>query len=704
MKSVRLVHPIGWCLDVASTAKRRSSEFDDDTRRPPVAHTRSFGYDVTMKSWYWAGLGVAVIAIASCSDDTLRCGPGTVRKGGECVRQSSSSAGSSNSGTDGAGTGNTVDMGSAGDRADDGAGGDKGSSAGAAGEGGSGGEGGGEGGSAGGGNETDLITTALDCGSRNITNAIVMPDTISKDMAWAGVIYLPNGLKVQNEPTLIITPGTKIIVGRDASIDFGVLGSHATIIAKGTVDEPITFCGETDAAGHWAGMIFRSGIKSESVLKNVLIADGGGTDAALTLEMPLAVQGVQVRNSHTNGVNAVGFHPSSSTLIVSGAAKAAVKATAAKGVEVPINSQLTGNGLDLIDLAFSSFDADVTFRDLGVPYRQVTDSTASVAAVPPVVTLEPGVTYSLAKQKQLDFGNATVHALGNASKPIVFQGLNCPQLDAPCFPGASGTAESGSRVVASGADVRFQYVDFRQLGTSTDAALTVSATSLAVDHVNITGAPSYGLTFLGSGKFSAGSNNLSVNSAQSSAVFKLGCGAMASLPPDTKMSSTLDMSPMLSTAHTVVNCAVVTSSSTWSAAGSPYWLSGLEIDGGASLTVSAGTTLRIAPSGSISVLAGGALTALGTLAAPIQFAARDASNWGGLSTEVGATAQLDYVVVDRAGANGSAISAGAPIGLTHSTISNSSSWGLKKSASDQTDYGANNAFLGNASGDVGTLP
>lgn len=382
-----------------------------------------------MKRWYWVGLAATVVAIASCGDEPLRCGPGTARKGNECLVQGqpAHSAGGSKSADnspDGS-VDNGGDTGSAGDRSDGtggisdasgGAGGDGESGAGSAGE-------SGQGGSAGATvAEAGLITTELGCDSHNITGATLITEPITQDTVWSGVIYLPKGLSMRNEPTLTITPGTRIIVGHDAAVEFGWPGGgHATIVAAGTVDAPIMFCGETDTAGYWAGMVFRSGVKSTSVLRNVLIADAGGTDAALTLEMPLLVQGVQVRNSGANGVNAVGFAPKSSTLIVSGAAKTAVKVSKAKGAEVPMSSRLAGNGLDLVELAFSSVDTNVTLRNLGVPYALASLQIAAGASL----TLQPGIQLLIAQGGSISvLSGGTLNASGNAQSQVEFRARN----------------------------------------------------------------------------------------------------------------------------------------------------------------------------------------------------------------------------------------------------------------------------------------
>lgn len=663
-----------------------------------------------MKSRYWAGLVLGVAAVASCDDDGVRCGVGTAREGDVCLPKDgagfSAAPGNSDGNGEDAGKGgsaaaSSADAGMGGDRAEGGAAGadsmDNGGDS-------AGGNSAGNGGTAGTGpDQTGLITTALDCGSRDVTGASIITEPITQDTTWSGVIHLPNGLSVRNEPTLTIAPGTKIIVGHGATLEFGWLGSHATIVANGTLDQPIKFCGETDTPGYWGGMIFRSGIKTTSVLRNVLITDGGATDAGLTLEMPLRVQGVQVRHSGANGVNAVGFDPASSTLTVSGSTNAAIKATAVRGAQVPLASQLTGNGLDLVDIAFGSFDADVTLRDLGVPYRQLADTTvASAAAIPPVVTFEPGVVYWLAKQKRLDFGMATVHALGSASNRIVFQGVVCPQPEAPCPSSTpSGTVDAGGRVIASGTDVRFEYVDLRKLGTSTDAALTVQGATLEVNHLNIIGAPMYGLAFTGFGKFSADSNNLNVGLAQGSAALQLGCSQVATLPDDTTISSALS-----SDVYTTLDCTQLEANANWPSAGSPYSLPGLEILANASLTLQPGVTLRFAAGNQLLVDTGGTLNAIGTLTSTIQFLRESANNWGGIYADTGSTVRLDYAVIDRAGAGtaGSALVAQSPIWLTHSTISNSSSWALKKAATDGTDYLSVNTFRANSFGNISDLP
>ena len=685
-----------------------------------------------MKSLYWAGLGLMVVALsASCSSSdspSATCGQGTMLQGNQCVASaagtqnggggSSDSGGGSGKGgrTEAGGAGANVDAGTGGEPApDDGdAGSASTSSAGSDGNSaGSGGNSAGSGGNnvGGSGGSGGLITTALDCGSRDVTGATVLTEPITQDATWSGVIHLPSGMTVRNEPTLTIAPGTKVIVGHNASVEFGYLGSHATILANGTVDKPIRFCGETDSAGYWTGLTFRAGIKSTSVLRNVLVADGGATDAGLTLEMALLVQGVQVRNSGSNGVNAAGFAPSSSALLVTGAEKLAVRATAPKGIEVPLGSQLTGNGTDVIDVGFASFDTDLTFRDLGVPYQQILDLKQGATSTVPTVTFEPGVTYEIDRQKVLDFGTATVHALGSTAKPVIFQRLPCmPVNSLSCVTSPPATLDIGARIVAEGLDMRFENVEIRRFGWVTDeytlaqttGALTINgAGTLKVDNLKLAGASGYGLKMANSRTFSADSANLEAGVSRSYAALWLGCSAITSLPTGVTVSG--------SGRFTRVDCSSIAApNTTWPLGASPYSVGTLNISSGASLTLQPGVRLQFASGKGLNIQSGGALKAIGTASATIQFLLdqrlNNTENWAGIVAEAGSTLQLDYTVVRQAGSNGAGITANVPIQLNHSTILFSDGAGLKKAATDSTDYLTGNTFTSNAGADVVTLP
>jgi hypothetical protein len=238
-------------------------------------------------------LAVAAVVV-SCSSDGLKCGPGTREQAGECVV---AGAGAANVGAAGA-----VDAGAGGLAGSD-------ASAGApeAGEGG-----------AGGAEDASLIVDPLECGSRDITGATVVTAPITQDTTWSGVVYLPEGVSVRNEPTLTILPGTKVIVGDGASIELGAKGSHPKLLALGTASRPIKFCGETDSAGSWAGIVLHPSTNATSELQNVLISDGGSAEAGLVLELPIVLRGLQIRNSGVDGLVTPGFAEGSASLVITG--------------------------------------------------------------------------------------------------------------------------------------------------------------------------------------------------------------------------------------------------------------------------------------------------------------------------------------------------------------------------------------------------
>lgn len=664
-----------------------------------------------MKWWYWlAGVAGLVAALSCSSTGGAVCGAGTALKGGQYVAQERAggagveeqSAGTAGESAESVG-GSTVDVAGAGM----GVGGslevagDSGELAGAGGE-------------AGGGEPPGLITTLLDCGSRDVTGATVVSGPITGDTTWSGVVHLPNGVSVRNEATVTILPGTKILVGHSASVEVGYLGSHATLLAQGTVARPIAFCGETGTPGYWGGLAIKSGSSTESVLRNVLVADAGSTLAGLSLEVPLHVQGVQVRGSAGYGVSAIAYASDSSTLLVSGSGKAALRATSAKGLEVPPESALTGNTVDAIEVAFSSFDTDVTLANHGVPYRQLADTTPATVAAPPTITIEPGVVYRIAGGHVLDVGNATVRALGTSAAPIRFEGLPCLEdlLGSDCSSNPSPTDMArGGRIFFNGGNGHeLHYVELRKLvGVSPKpinygsleayGALTVrSNTELVADHVQLTQNVGHGLRF--EGPFSASSRAITGTSEYGGAALVLSCEALRSLPADTVVTSST----------TFVNCGGAQAAESWVVAAGPYVVGNYSVDPGGTLTLKPGTVLRMQEDATLTVQAGGTLKAAGTPNSTIQLLS-GTGYWVGIHVEQGSSVTLDNVSIVGAGSTtysayspSASILARGPLSLTHSSITSSKSWAVLKASTDQTDYVTGNTFSGNSYGNVGTIP
>lgn len=669
-------------------------------------------------------VGLLFVACSDESGSDTHCGTGTVLQGDTCVvaggsaaedagpHDSQAGADSVPSGGSGAAAAGTAGMepGQAGDGGGSrdtteggspalgGGGGEPSSEPGSAGAGGTGGE-----------PDDAIVTDPLDCAGRDVTGATVVTDPITQDTTWSGVVHLPNGVSVRNEPTVTIQPGTKIIVGTGATVEFGFQGAHVTVKAMGTAEKPIRFCGETSTPGYYQGVVLRSGVTAASILRNVLIADGGtGTGGALTLEAPVTIQGVQVRNSGAYGVLASGFGVDSSTLIVAGAAKSSVLATASPGLGVPLGSVLTGNKVDAIDVGFKTFDADVVMHALGVPYRVLVDTQSSAST--PSVTIEPGVEVRVQAHKFMRFGAAAVSAIGTAEKPILFRGLSCneyPALECDFEPMAWGP---GGQVSFSGSKtIDLEHVEFRRFGFTVEYSSVTKYYYGAVDilstmpaklkNVTITSPVNWGVKFLNDGGFSADSSGIVGTGDQynSAPTLDVDCGALRTLPADTVPSS----------GGTRVSCSSTSKPLAWPTAGGPFRMEdGFEVYSGGQLTLPAGTKIFFDSDG-IAVKNGGSFSAIGSSASPVLLSG---SVWTGLYFDTGSSVTLDYVTVTGGGqqvyANqyGANIVTRVPITLTNSVISNSLHWGLKKSAADTTDYTVGNTFSNNTSGDVTNLP
>jgi hypothetical protein len=652
------------------------------------------------------GVGVLFVACSSDPEGGAQCGDGTVLQGDTCVIA-------------GAGAGNASGADGSPGGMDGGAGHDPGNggspaTAGASTLGGT--ASGGEGGSAGaGGDDSDdsLVTALLDCGSRDVTGATVVTDPITQDTTWSGTIHLPNGVSVRNEPVLTIEPGTKIIVGTGATVEFGYQGSHVTVNARGTEAHPIRICGETGTAGYYAGVVVHEGVTTASILRNLLIADGGddGIGAGLTLDAPIDVQGVQVRNSGGYGVQALGFGAGSSTLIVAGAKLSSVLATASPGLMVPLGSVLTGNEVDAVDVGFESFGTDdLILRDFGVPYRVLDGGTENVAlAAPPTITIEPGVEVQVQAYEQLSFSSANVTAIGTAEKPILFRGVSCDTYFAlDCF--QLGDVGPGGTVKLEGGDaIDLEHVEFRRLGYTEEysavtkyyyGAVDISSSKAArLKDVTVTNPTNWGIKLDAEGGFSADSAGIVGTSEQQygTPTLDVDCQALATLPPDT----------VVAVGGTRVSCVAITKPLTWPTVGAPFELAGgIRVYNGGHLTLPAGTLLYFDRTG-IAVESGGAFTAIGTSSKKVELSG---SNWSGLFFDTGSSATLDYVTVAGAGRevyayeHGANIATRVPITLTRSSLINSQRWGLKKAASDTNDYTATNTFSNNLSGNITDLP
>lgn len=637
-----------------------------------------------------AGVSLLIIACSSDADggaSPVRCGAGTTLVAGEC-RPIGAGGDNGCAGSDCAGAGG--DLG--GVAGDPGVGGGSAGSAGNAGNAGEGGTG-----------DVELVTSLLTCAGRDVSGATVLSGAITSDMTWSGVVHVPETITIRNEAEIIIEPGTTIIVGLGADLEFGWEGSHPTVTALGTVDEPIRICGETDTPGYWGELILNEGVSEDSLLRNVLIAEGGSDSAALVLEGPVTLQGVQIRDAGVDGVHAASFTATSELLRVTSSGRYPVVAKTIRGVELPADSRLINNEVEAVLLDFDSFGESATFRDYGVPYRQL--GNLSVASIEtPILTFEAGVTYELGAEAVLSLEYGALEALGAAEDRVVFSALPCAavQDDFDCnFNGAQYALGGAIYVGFSSKGSRFEHTLVRALGFQAEftpiPALTLdNAASVHVDSLTIQKAHPVALE-LWSGEFDATSAGLDVEavpkgSDDATALIFNECEFLLTLPSDTVVDANGGV-------PAEVACSV-NRTGTLQNLGFPYLADHLIVYEDGDLTIEAGT--KITFSWGLTVESGGVLTAEGTADAPIELLG---TNWQGVVAGLGSSVTLDHVVIDDGGAsNGANLEALAPVALKSSTIRNSNGWGVLHHSDDTTDYATSNTYTNNALGDIGTLP
>jgi hypothetical protein len=530
------------------------------------------------------------------------------------------------------------------------------------------------------------------CGSPDTTGATTISGYIDGDQNWSGVVIVDGEVHTE-AGKITIAAGTQFVMGVDSSIEFGWNGNAGTVIASGTEDAPITFCGETDEAGFWKSVSFASNITSNSKFENVLIKNAGGdagdSASALYLNADVLINNVVVEGSGNIGVSALDFDDASSGLFVTGSASYPVALNAAPAVtHLPTGSGLTGNAKDFAVVNLDYIEDDTTFHDLDVPYLIASSISAEAIAL----TFEAGVDAVFASDQFLDVGwngnDATLQIEGTKANPVVFRG----QDERPGF-WAGVTVESNVRSAS-----KIEYLELRNGGGSDSAALRVRS-PITISHVTLDGNE-------------MGANIEAVGLAEGSTDWKITGGsdvpltiapeAWVSLPTassftgnDRDMIVVLGGYPVLE--GTILNPGV------------PYSLKdSINFSDGTNLTIEAGTEFQMGSDGQLTIgWNGGAAEfhANGTEDAPIRFVgAQDrAGYWGGVYVDnnVDSASNMDWVEIHNAGVEGSAaLHLNSPISVQNCTFADSEGWGIIKSADDDTDYEANNTFDNVAQGNV----
>lgn len=121
-----------------------------------------------------------------------------------------------------------------------------------------------------------------------------------------GVPYLIRGeFSTRADSELTLTAGTTFIMAADSLLEIGWNSTMAKFTAVGTIEEPITFVGDSETAGSWEGITIGSNVTSDSALQYVHISHGGGGDRAnlWLLQTDVDISDCTITESATYGIS-----------------------------------------------------------------------------------------------------------------------------------------------------------------------------------------------------------------------------------------------------------------------------------------------------------------------------------------------------------------------------------------------------------------
>ncbi len=544
------------------------------------------------------------------------------------------------------------------------------------------------------GTETGTETTAGPVGACDPDAPIDLEVSadITTDTTWQGTVRIAGDIDIYDGATLTILPGTAIVVETGRSLEFGWNSDDATVIAQGTAEQPIEFCGSSDDPGAWDGIDIRQNVTSDSVFEYVTIRNAGDGRAALVLYTGISLRNVSVIGSGEVGVSAVDFADDSEQLTVTGALDVPVLITGEGAItHLPLGGAYTDNLDDVIAIDVADIVSDTHYRDPGVPYRQERVLDVYDEAE---FTIDAGVVYQMAVDTDIEFGwnsgAATVMINGTAESPVIFEG---EFADAGYWEGLifRGNVTSNSRI---------SYTVVRD-GGGAGPVMSIRA-PITLDHVTLN--DNFDGVYVDEQGLGTDSTALTINGTMG-APLRVEPNATVSIPTGGDYSGN-DRDEI------VIEGGDFTISGTIPNVGVPYYVDGsLDIYESAEMTIEAGVNMIMGPDTDFEFgwnSQEATLIAVGTAEQPIVFRGRDpvAGWWRGIriNGNVLSNSQLDYVEIGHGGQNdGANLYTRRPLNVTNSHFHDSAAYGILKESDDSTDYLGPNTFSNNPSGDVGDI-
>ncbi|MEM8532161.1 MAG: Ig-like domain-containing protein [Chloroflexota bacterium] len=349
---------------------------------------------------------------------------------------------------------------------------------------------------------------------------------LEQDTTLSNDAYITGNVTVRGNATLTIEPGTRVIMCGAYTLAIGALFNPGRLVAVGTPDQPIRI----EAANpntKWNSLFFAWGETEASMLRHVILTDGGGNDpndanaAALFISDVRAIDGpifehVTVEDSGSNGVN-IGVReegdpsaPIFSNLTVKDSARAPITTDAAGVSGLSSDTTFTGNAIQRIQVQGDNLDGGMFFdqywRKHDIPYEllgSVYIRENYDAREFSTWTIEPGVTILVNPFKSITigslFGDAQLIAEGTAEEPITIKPLQ-----------AGGDPWGGINFDPfSVVDSVLRHVKLQNGGGNVDDRSAVISKSgsgqLTLDHVEISGSAN--------GALSSGDGNVRISNS-----------------------------------------------------------------------------------------------------------------------------------------------------------------------------------------------
>lgn len=516
---------------------------------------------------------------------------------------------------------------------------------------------------------------------------IIHTGTITEDETWyANDNHYVEGTLYLEGNTVTIEPGTIIRMKSGAEIRVGSnADASTTLIAEGTADQPITFtsANASPVAGDWDYITFDEGTNPSTSLKYCVFEYGGGYASYSGMivvygNTDLSMDYCTIRYSESNGIvlndddsrfssftnNAISdiaFHPIS------------LKANSADCIGT--DNTITTSGIYGIEVKASTMSkSNATWKAQTCPY--VINGTVYVQnSTGAELTIEAGSTVSFTQGSEIDVSSSdfgTLIANGTSANPITFTSANVS-------PEAGDW--DGIFLYEGTTNASFNYCTFEYGGgyASYSGIIVAYNCDVSINNSTIKHSEAYGIVMNDAASFVSFSNNTMSDIA--SEFIEIEANAVDGIGVGNDFQSTFSNKGIKIVASTMDKTA-----STWLAQNAPYIINGtvyVQSTSGATLTISAGTTVSFANSGEIDVASTGygKIVAVGTAGNEITFTSaapagnQGAGDWDGIFLYDGTSNEtiFDHCVFEYGGGYASysaLVYMGSGIG-TSTTITNS---------------------------------